>query len=435
MSDDDLRDDFGDELIEALRAGSRAAAEVSEVETLVNRRARSVRTRRILTTVLAASVALIGLGAIVRSRDDTRHIRVATPSSATTTLPPSSTSLTSGVQDWTWVNDNHGWALVRRICGTTVCVGLRETIDGGRTWSSLPTPDALDADGYADAKFGPVAACAARPCLSSVRFATPDVGWLYGPALFQTLDGGQTWTRIPAARVSDVEAAHGIAMRVTSSGTGCAAGCNYQIDRMDLTATSWARLANPPVFVNPYLLLQGADAYAVSIPNWAGAGESHLALSRNAGTTWAAIDDPCPGRHTGYRTASASAAPNGVLAVLCVSVTDDRATVRISTDRGRTFGPPRAVPGSSFGPIAAASAATIAIGYSAGPQSGVVVSHDAGRSWQSALVTSPRSSRTENLSPSVGWQDARTGRASFDTSSIWTTRDGGRTWTENQVTP
>jgi hypothetical protein len=434
MTDDDLRDDFGDELVEALRAESHEAAEVSEVGDLVNRRARRVRTRRVFTAVLAAAVALIGLGAIVRSRDDSRHIRVATPPSATTTLPVSSTSLTSGVQDWTWVNDDHGWALIRKTCGTTVCVALRETVNGGKTWHSLPVPDAVDAEVYPDAMFGPVAACAARPCLSSVRFATPEVGWLYGPALFQTLDGGQTWTRLPVARVSDVEAAHGVAMRVTSSGTGCAAGCNYQVDRMVLTSTTWTRLTNPPISVNPSLLLQGTDIYAFDVPNWAGAGESHLARSRNAGTSWTAIDDPCPGLHTGYRTASASAAPNGVLAVLCESVTLDRAVVQISTDRGKTFGPRRGVPGNSFGPIAAASADTIAVGYSAGEKSGVIVTRDGGLTWRSTLVTTRAPSPGANLRPLVGWQDAQTGRASFNTNSIWSTRDGGRTWTEDRVT-
>lgn len=435
MTDDDLRDDFGDELVEALRRRSRAAAENAAIDAVVHRPARRVRMRGVLTAALAAAVALTGVVLALSSRHDTGHIRVADSPSSTTTGPFSLIPLTSGVQDWTWVNDDHGWALVRKPCGTAVCVGLRETRDGGRTWISLPVPAALDSELYADAKFGPVAACAARPCLSSVRFATPAVGWLYGPALFQTLDGGQTWTRIPAARVSDVEAAHGIAMRITSNDRGCAAGCIYRIDRMQLDGTRWERLAKAPVSINPGLLLQGADAYAVNIPNWAGAGQTNLALSRNAGATWTEIADPCPGRDTGHRTASASAAPNGVLAVLCVSVTRDETIIQISTDRGRTFGPRRAVPLSSFGPIAAASADTIAIGYSNRQKSGVIVSHDGGHTWRSTLVTSPASSRTESLSPSVGWQGAQTGRASFNTNAIWTTRDGGRTWTEGRVTP
>ena len=435
MTDDELRDDFGDELADALRVRSRAATDEAEIGVVVHQRAWRVRARRALTAGLAAAIAVIGAGAIVLSQHHTAHISVAPRQSSTTTGPFSLIPLTSGVQDWTWVNDEHGWALVRRPCGETVCVGLRETVDGGRTWTSLPAPAALDAELYADAMFGPVAACAARPCVSSVRFATPEVGWLYGPALFQTLDGGQTWTRLPAERVSDVEAAHGIAMRVTSHGTGCAAGCNYRIDRMDLHTTKWQRLAAAPVSVNPGLLLQGADAYAVNIPNWAGAGQTRLAVSGNAGASWTAIDDPCPGHRTGYRTASASAAPKGVLAVLCVSITGEEAAVRISTDRGKTFGPRRVVPGNAFGPIAAASAGTIAIGYSAPQKSGVIVSRDGGRTWRSAFVALPRPSRAEHRGPEVGWQDDHTGRASFNTKAIWTTRDGGSTWTESRVTP
>jgi hypothetical protein len=436
MTDDELRDEFGDDLVEALRRRSHAAtADDAGLAVDVHRGVRRVRTRRVLAIALAAAVALISVGAIVRNRHDTAHIRVAGSPSSTTAGPFPLTPLASGVRDWTWVNDDHGWALVRRPCGTTVCIGLRETVDGGRTWRSLPAPDALDAELYADAKFGPVTACAARPCLSSVRFATPEIGWLYGPALFQTLDGGQTWTRLPAARVSDVEAAHGVAMRITSNGTGCAAGCNYRIDRMNLDTARWQHLANAPVFINPELLLQGGDAYAVNFPNWAGAGQTNLALSHNAGATWTPIDDPCPGRKTGYRTGSASAAPNGVLAVLCVSVTGDAVAVQVSTDRGKTFGARHPVPGTRSGPIAAASADTIAMGFSTPQRSGVIVSHDGGRTWRSTLVTSAASSRTENLPLAVGWQDTQTGRASFNTDAIWTTRDGGRTWIASRATP
>jgi len=435
MTDDELRDDFGDELADALSVRSRAATDEAEMGVVVHRRAWRVRVGRALTAGLAAAIVVIGASAIVLSQHHTAHISVATAQSSTTTGPVSLIPLTSGVQDWTWVNEDHGWALMRKPCGETVCVGLRETVDGGRKWTTLPAPAALDAEAYADAMFAPVAACEARPCVSSVRFATPEVGWLYGPALFQTLDGGQTWTRIPAERVSDVEAAHGIAMRVTSHGTGCAAGCNYGIDRMDLRTTRWEPLAPPPVSGPPGLLLQGADAYVVNIPHWAGGGQTRLAVSGNAGASWTAIDDPCPGRRTGYRTASASAAPKGVLAVLCLSVTGDKAAVQISTDRGKTFGPRRVVPGTAFGPIAAASAETIAIGYSAANKSGVIVSHDGGRTWRSAFVALAPPSRTEQLSPAVGWQDAHTGRASFNTDAIWTTRDGGGTWTESRATP
>jgi photosystem II stability/assembly factor-like uncharacterized protein len=434
---DEIHDDFGDEIAVALRARSRAATDDAAVLAAVRRRTRGVRARRVLTPVLAAAIALTGVVIALNTRHTSPKIQVAQNPSSTTTTSALLEPPPSGVEDWTWVNAEHGWALVRKPCGTEVCVGLRETTDGGDTWRSVPVPDALDANRFADAAFDPVAACTARPCLSSVRFATPDVGWLFGPALFQTLEGGQTWTRFPAARVSEVEAAGGIAMRVTSDDIGCAAGCGYRIDRMDLGSTRWERLATAPSSLSPTLLLQGPDVYAVNIPNWAGAGQTVLDASRDAGVTWSEIGDPCPSARAGYRTASASAAPNGVLAVLCLSTMRDTAFMQISTDRGKTFGPQRAVPRgqSAFSPIAAASGDTVAIGYSSGQKSGVIVTHDAGRTWRSTLVTSLVSSRTANSGPIVGWQNAHTGRVSFDTDSMWTTRDGGDTWSEDRVTP
>ena len=248
----------------------------------------------------------------------------------TTTLPSSFKPLTTGVEDWTSVSVDQGWALVRRPCGTTVCVGLRATIDGGATWTSLPAPDALDSA----AQFDSDVACAARPCLSRVRFATSEIGWLFGPALFQTEDGGHTWTRIPSETVDDLEAANGVAMRITTPDRDCGGGCEFHVDRLRSGSSAWEQL--PTALYNfPSLILQGANAYIVDVPNWAGAGQTLLAHSTNEGTTWTSINDPCPGTAAGDRTASASAAPGGVLVVLCVSVDGDSGSVRFRPTMAR----------------------------------------------------------------------------------------------------
>jgi hypothetical protein len=148
------------------------------------------------------------------------------------------------------------------------------------------------------------------------------------------------------------------------------------------------------------------------------------------------IADPCP--PGGYRTGAASAAPHGVLVVLCVSVGEDSASVRVSFDSGRRFARRHTVapvPLNTFGPVAAASADTIAVGYSDRDQYGVLVTHDGGLTWRATLARSSGRSRASGYVPSVGWEDAYTARASFNTDSIWTTRDAGATWTENRVAP
>ena len=358
----------------------------------------------------------------------------STTKAATTTVPSSFKPLTTGVEDWTWVTVNQGWALVRTPCGTTVCVGLRETVNGGTTWTPLPTPDALDSR----AQFDSDVACAARPCLSRVRFATSEIGWLFGPALFQTEDGGHTWTRIPSAMVDDLEAANGVAMRITTPDRDCGGGCEFHVDRLRSGSSAWEQL--PTALYNfPSLILQGPDAYIVDIPNWAGAGQTYLAHSANEGTTWTSINDPCPGTAAGDRTASASAAPGGVLVVLCVSVDGGSGSVRVSADYGKTFGPRRAIPPiplSTFGPVAAGSADTIAIAYSRQHNYGVVVTHDNGITWRATLTpVSAALARTAEFTPSIGWENENTARVSFNTDAIWTTRDRGQSWTQNNVTP
>jgi hypothetical protein len=427
MTDDEFHDAFGDELIDALNIRARDAVPVTTAVG-VSHQARRVRARRTLTAAVIAVLAVTAAGVIAARRQEPGRVRVAGPGSSTTSIPSSFKPLRTGVQDWTWVSDNQGWALARTACGTSVCVALRATTDGGRTWRSLPTPDALDVA----AQYDPDAACARRACLSGVRFATSKIGWLFGPSLFRTSDGGNTWTRESSRAVLDVEAARGVAMRVTTADYECAQ-CGVHVDRVRLPSSEWRRF--PPEFVSAQLLLQGTDSYIVSPANSAGAGDSRLWHSSGGRTTWTEINDPCALPHPGFRTESASAAPGGVLTVLCAKVGGTSASMQVSTDRGKTFGSRHALPGNFLNaePIAAATGQTIAVAYSNQHSYGVWVSNDGGVTWHRTLALQGTLAGTGSFTPLLGWQDARTGRASFGADAIWTTRDGGRSWTEDRV--
>jgi photosystem II stability/assembly factor-like uncharacterized protein len=448
-----------DELEARVRAyGSRwrdAHAFSADVDTArLARRSRSKVVAAVLAAVAVVAGA-IGVAAALRQGDSPKpHIVTpsSTPSSAnrasttrpspqgpststpTTTNPRLVRPLTPGVESWTWVSDDHGFALVRTACGTEVCVGVRETVDGGHTWTSLAAPAALDWRAQSD----PDTACVNRPCLSSIRFANPQIGWLFGPALFHTGDGGHTWTRVPSPTVADLEIANGVAMRITTADRDCGGGCAFHVDRQRVGTSTWERLA-ATVYGFPQLILQGRDSYAIGIPNFAGAGETVLEHSSDEGTTWVPIPDPCPGPPQGFRTAAASAAPDGALVVLCVSVDEASASIRVSTDHGKTFGPRRTVspgiPRAAFVPITAGSSDTIAIAYSDQQHYGVVVTNDGGRTWRTTLDHATAATAVANFSPSIGFEDTTTARVSFNTASIWTTRNSGRTWTPDTVTP
>jgi hypothetical protein len=131
-------------------------------------------------------------------------------------------------------------------------------------------------------------------------------------------------------------------------------------------------------------------------------------------------------------TTSASAAPDGVFVVFCSARQQPMSPfARISTDGGTTFGPRRPVPLNTLGVVRAASAQTLAVGYSTNSANGVLISDDQGATWRAAF----RSPLTASDVVTLGWEDSTTARVSFSSDTIWTTRNAGLDWTGDLVTP
>ena len=105
-------------------------------------------------------------------------------------------------QSVTFVSLRQGWAL-----GTAGgSLALRETTDGGRSWTVRPVPH-----------------IAGRHALN-VRFADPRDGWIFGGALlWSTHDGGRSWRRLVLhglgleRSVYDLEASRGTAWLAASN--------------------------------------------------------------------------------------------------------------------------------------------------------------------------------------------------------------------------
>jgi photosystem II stability/assembly factor-like uncharacterized protein len=85
----------------------------------------------------------------------------------------------SGIASLSFVDDRHGWVMLRSVSSSNFSVGsLLATSDGGLTWNALPDPPAGD----------------------PIVFVTAADGWMVrGPAyadLYVTRDAGQTWQAI-----------------------------------------------------------------------------------------------------------------------------------------------------------------------------------------------------------------------------------------------
>ena len=102
-------------------------------------------------------------------------------------------------------------------CATVFCTSVARTDDAGDSWAGVPAP----LTGAADGATG----------VSQIRFLNLDDGWAFGPELWATHDGGQTWAQVDThgQRVTDLETVGDWVFAVfatcTGGGAAFASGC------------------------------------------------------------------------------------------------------------------------------------------------------------------------------------------------------------------
>src|SRR5437867_4223156 len=101
---------------------------------------------------------------------------VRKPAATGSPSPSASSSIPAAdrtIADLSFSDASHGWVLVES-CFADCSSIVYATSDGGATW----TPSTETGPGHE---------------LSHVVRATEQVGWIFGPELFETRDGGRTW--------------------------------------------------------------------------------------------------------------------------------------------------------------------------------------------------------------------------------------------------
>lgn len=347
----------------------------------------------------------------------------------------------SFLMDLAWVSDQHGWALAAGPCGRGLCPRLATTTDGGRTWTALPAPP-----GRVPGPGG-TAGCARAGCVSQIRFATATVGYLFGPALFQTDDGGHSWRRVPGRPVEALEPSAGTVARIVYDHTGCPGPCDRAVQETTAGSAAWRTVLRLPFAstiggVAAQLVRQGTSVLYVLLFGHVtgGAGQAHTVILRSTdgGATWQREADPCPG--TGpdeHDTSGLAAAPGGFAAVLCLPRSGTGATfVRTSAGNGSPWGPPQVVPGGTkdhLNLIAAAGPAHLVLATGGFTGSGAAACHllasaDGGRHWTTAATGTAQLDPRAPGAAFLGFEDARAGRWISGSRAIWATGDAGLHW-------
>jgi len=161
-----------------------------------------------------------------------------TPASSPAGLPP--VPINFAPSSVTFVSAATGWVIgqagVPGHCANPdpyICTSLTITNNGGATWHGSPAPSTGAPNG-------------ARG-VSGVRSLNGTDGWAFGPQLFATHNGGQTWTKIAThgMRVIDLETvgkwAYAIWARCTGTGADFAANCtSFSVYSTRASADHWA---------------------------------------------------------------------------------------------------------------------------------------------------------------------------------------------------
>jgi len=201
-------------------------------------------------------------------------------------------------QSASFVSAQTGYALGARQCSELPCKALLEkTVNGGKTWTSVPAPAV---------SLEPPFTTQPTSAVSTVRFVNASDGWLFNPGLWATTDGGAQWHRVflPGVVVA-LAASDGVGFasaEPANGGLGTA-----RLYRSQVGASAWAPVAD----VTP------ADALTVSGHSiWAGVAPT-MWTSTDSGKNWSKLSFRCPS-NAPDATAVAAASPADV-ALACAN--------------------------------------------------------------------------------------------------------------------
>jgi photosystem II stability/assembly factor-like uncharacterized protein len=326
--------------------------------------------------------------------------------------------------DLTWVSNDDGWALGTASCGNPPCTSILRTTDGGRSWVGIPAPRA-----YLTATDTCTNAC---DQVSNLRFASPLIGYAYGPnSFYLTTDGGATW-RKQSGYAYGLEVVAGSVLRVSAQAAGCEPGCTFRLQRSAIGSDSWRDVSLPAGGRSAGALLaaSGHTVVLATRANVAGGAEDATAVlftSRDGGSNWHTVGEPCPRRGAGEVDSwNVTVAPDGSITVLCVPrgpLQDNTIFTMTSTD-GTHFVAGAPVPGHR--PPTAVGAVSATQLFVLKDLDGLYRSTDSGAQW-ARLADGPPGGNY------LGFESDTVGRVISGSSSggdgTWTTTDGGQSWT------
>ena len=318
----------------------------------------------------------------------------------------------------TFVSASRGWVLGAATCDGTPCAVIVRTTDGGLDWTRIPAPATQ------------VVVNGAPSGVRALRFASALDGWAFGPDLWTTHDGGDTWHReaLPGGgtpQVMALEAAAGTVHVAFWTGDGpqisIASGPTAG-DALQLSPTT-VQIGAGPV-PQTQIVLHGTAGWLVQL------NRDVVGGARLAGGSWQAWDPPCLGT-AGPAWLAASSATSLVAACdIGLWSTPQGVHLFTSADGGATFAEQAgALPITALAGITTAPSqpTIVAAGDQADGSAALIGRFSPAASW-TAVATLAGGGTFSELGFTTDMQGVAIAQTADGTIQLLMTRDGGRTW-------
>ncbi len=186
-----------------------------------------------------------------------------------------------------FISASQGFVLGTSPCTTAPCSAIVvTTANGSKTWAATAPPPAPFAS----------ASSTSSASVSQVLFANASDGWVYGPTLWATYNGAESWARVELGGpvyllATSAKEAYAVVGSCSPSAHNCPTP-TLKLERAAVGSPAWQTVSGVSGYgTTAVLTANRANAWVSFSPK--GVGPVMIWRSSNSGSTWQRLPNPC----------------------------------------------------------------------------------------------------------------------------------------------